>query len=155
MLKRLLRHVMIPAARYPLDPRAVFILGLSIMAGVPLLFSDATPGSIEHLLPGWAVIMWGIALVFGAALTLFGMSRQTVDGIIAEQIGSVIVGCAAIIYSFATLLSNGEGAVYSFAVIFGYGLSSLWRYGQLQALLTQTKKIVDEVKADQATENGE
>lgn len=131
------------ASRYPVDPRAVFILSLAIVAALPLIITGARPESIEALLPRWAVVLWGISLLAGAAVTLAGMSRQTVDGIITEQVGSVLTGFATIIYG-VTLFSVGEvEALLTCSFVWGFGISCFWRWAQLQTLLNESQEIVD------------
>ena len=131
-----------PASRYPADPRAVFILILCIVSGLPLILTDIEPGSLESLMPTWGIVLWGLALVSGAGCALWGMSRQTVDGILVEQVGSVIVGCASIIYSAAILLVVGSSGLVSGGIVFGWGLSCFWRWLQLQALVNQGVSVV-------------
>jgi len=125
-----------PAARYPADPRAVFVLGLAVISGFPLLISgNLEAGSLEEQLPHWGVMLWGAALLFGSLLTLAAMTRQTVNGIILEQIGSVTVGAATLFYSGIIIYTLGRSGSPAIPFILGFGLSCFWRWGQLQALL--------------------
>lgn len=132
-----------PASRYPADPRAVFILILCIVSGLPLILTDIEPGSLESLMPTWWIVLWGLALVCGAGCALWGMSRQTVDGILVEQVGSVIVGCSSIIYSAAIIIAVGSSGIVSAGIVFGWGLSCFWRWLQLQALVVQGVAVVE------------
>lgn len=134
------------ASRYPVDPRAVFILGLCVVAGFPLIVLGADPSSIEALMPRWAVALWGFALVGGAITTLIGMSRQTIDGVITEQVGSITTGVATLVYGAAILLMAGQEAIVPAAITFGFGLSCFWRWGQLQVWLMQQSTVVDAVR---------
>lgn len=136
-----------PAARYPADPRAVFILALSVFSGLTALALDAAPESLDSLLPRWGVILWGILLCLGSALTLAGMARQTVGGIIVEQVGSVSVAATTIFYSLLAFYTVGPDALQNVGIILAWGLACAYRWGQLQALIDQTYREQIRVRA--------
>lgn len=144
-----LRSFRTPAARYPADPRAIFILVLSVVSGVPLVFADATPGSIEDQLDAAWVVIWGIMLTIGALTTLIGTLKPNVDGIILEQIGSVAVGGATLLYAGAIVAQVGVAGSVPAAIIIGFGLSCFWRFGQLQALINQAEQAAAEAKTQE------
>lgn len=124
-----------PAARYPADPRAVFVLIVASFSGLTAIAIEAEPRSLESLLPQWAVVLWGILLIMGSVTTLVGMTRQTLDGILIEQVGSVTVGVSAIFYSGVSLWVAGETALIASSIIFAWGLACLARWVQLQMLI--------------------
>jgi hypothetical protein len=124
-----------PAARYPADPRAVFILALSVFSGLTSMALKVAPQSLEALLPPWGVIFWGATLTLGSALALTGMAFQTVNGIIAEQIGSVMVGASTIFYSGLILWIIGPPAFQSVGIILAWGVACFIRWAQLQVLI--------------------
>lgn len=137
-----------PAARYPPDPRALFVLGLCVFVGVPLIFANATPGTIASKLDATWVVVWGVMLSAGSLVTLMGVVRQSINGILFEQVGSVAVGFACLIYATAIWLSvQWSGAVPS-VIVLGWGLSCFWRWYQLQRLMVNTEKAVHEIRAD-------
>jgi hypothetical protein len=124
-----------PAARYPADPRAVFILVMCVVSGVPLVQGHATPGSVNSQLNPYQVVVWGALLVFGALVTLIGTFNQRVTGIILEQIGSVAVGFACLIYAAAIAAQIGVLGTVPALIVLGFGLACFWRWGQLQSLM--------------------
>lgn len=124
-----------PAARYPADPRAVFILALSVFTGVTTLALNAGPDSLEALLPTWVVIVWGALLTLGSATTLVGMFLQSVNGIIIEQVGSVMVAATTLFYSLIAFATIGIDALSVVGIIFAWGLSCGLRWFQLQSLI--------------------
>lgn len=126
---------MYPAARFPADPRAVFILALSVFSGATTLLLSAAPASLEALLPRWGVIVWGVLLTLGSAVTLLGMVFQTSSGIILEQIGSVTVGATTIFYSTLAIWVVGPSALSAVGIIFAWGISCFVRWWQLQMLI--------------------
>lgn len=129
-----------PAARYPADPRAVFVLALSVFSGLTALALEAAPASLEALLPAWAVFGWGALLAGGSALTLAGMLFQSLGGILVEQVGSVVVGAATVFYSLVILTVVGADAVQGIGIILAWGLSCFFRWGQLQALINHAHR---------------
>lgn len=137
-----------PAARYPADPRAVFILALSVFSGLTALALEAAPDSLESLVPRWGVVVWGALLCLGSATTLLGMARQTVWGIIAEQIGSVMIGATTVFYSTLAFYTLGPSALQSVGIIMAWGLACLYRWGQLQALINSTFREQTQIQDD-------
>jgi hypothetical protein len=155
-LKRLGTLLFKPAARYPADPRAVFILALSVFSGMTALLLDEAPGSLEQALPGWVVLGWGILLSLGSAVTLLGMSRQSVNGIIIEQVGSITVAAATLFYSGIVFMQVGPSALQGVGIICAWGLSCILRWFQLQALINsaigraQKRAVLDALEAQLA-----
>jgi hypothetical protein len=149
LLRLFFKTIFEPAARYPADPRAVFVLALSVFSGLTSLLIDSGPATLESLLPSWAVTSWGALLMSGSAITLVGMARQTVNGIIAEQIGSVMVGVTTVFYSVVALAIVGIGALQSIGIILAWGLSCFLRWVQLQALLRHEyeRRVEDQIQA--------
>lgn len=124
-----------PAARYPADPRAVFILALSVFTSLTAVALQKGPPSLAGLLPTWVVLGWGILLGIGSAVTLAGMYFQSVNGIITEQVGSVTVAAATVFYSGIAFWQVGLDALQSVGLILAWGLSCALRWFQLQALI--------------------
>jgi hypothetical protein len=129
-----------PAARYPADPRAVFILAMSVFSGLTSLALNSAPDSLDALLPTWVVMVWGVLLTIGSVVTLVGMSRQTVGGIVTEQIGSVMVAATTIFYAVLALRELGLDALQGVGIILAWGLSCLLRWVQLQILINNAAK---------------
>lgn len=151
--RRIIRYMVFqPAARYPADPRAVFMLAFSVFVGITALALDAGPGTLNDLLPRWAVMAWGVLLVGGSALTLVGMTRQTENGVITEQVGSVMVSVTTLFYSILAFVELGDDALQPVGIIFAWGLACGVRWFQLQALLRRDYRKRIENEAVQAIE---
>ena len=137
-----------PAARYPADPRAVFVLALSVFTGVAALALGSSPDSLGALLPAWAVHAWAGTLVLGSAIALTGMANQSINGIITEQVGSVAVGAATLFYSILAFSHVGTSALQTVGIIAAWGLACCARWFQLQALINTAYKvkITEEIK---------
>ena len=140
-----------PAVRYPPDPRAVFVLALCVASGVPLIFANATPGSIAAQLDPPLVVTWGIMLTVGALVTLVGALRQTVNGVIAEQVGSIALGFACVIYALAIWATVRWVGAVPMLFLFGFGVASIWRFGQLQAYLHAVESLAQKIRDEDQT----
>lgn len=145
--KRVWRAIFQPASRYPADPRAVFMLALSVFGGLTALLLQAAPESLEELIPRWGVIIWGVTLTLGSALALIGMAFNNINGIISEQIGSMCVSATTVFYSILAFMVVGPSALQNVGIILAWGLACGLRYLQLQALINSAyrTKIRDEV----------
>lgn len=151
MPKRILRaarrSLAAPAVRYPPDPRAIFLLAMCVLSGFPLIFANATPGSVASKLEHeWMIVAWGIGLTGGALLTLLGAMVQSVNGVIAEQVGSIALGFACLLFAgsvWSVLQWKGSIVVL---LLLGFGLASLWRWGQLRAYLRTVEEMAQVVR---------
>lgn len=134
------RMIFKPAARYPADPRAVFILALSVFSGITTLAIKAAPESLEAVLPHWGVIFWSLSLTLGSIVTLTGMVFQSMNGIILEQVGSVMVGATTVFYSALAIWVIGPDSIQSVSIILAWGLACFVRWIQLQVLIHSALK---------------
>lgn len=149
--KRVHRAFAVPAARYPPDPRALFVLSLCVAVGIPLIFANATPGTIASKLDPPLIVVWGLMLSLGSLVTLVGVVRQSVNGIITEQVGSVAVGGACLIYAVAIWLSVRWAGAVPMVIVFGWGLSCFWRWYQLQRLMKKAEDVAAAVREQDPT----
>lgn len=124
-----------PASRYPVDPRATFMLALSVMSGVSALIVAETPDSLRAAMPDWSVVVWGILLVLGSALALGGMLFKSLSGVIIEQIGNMTVAVTAIFYAALAVYVVGTAAIFPAGLIGAWGIACFVRWVQLQMLI--------------------
>lgn len=138
VVRRAVRNFGTPAARYPADPRAVFVLAACVVSGVASLTTGATPGSIqEQLDPVW-IVAWGAMIGLGGLVTLVGTFKLNANGVILEQVGCTIVACATGVFAAAAWLTAGQTALYAGLFQLMFGVACLWRAGQLQGLINQS-----------------
>lgn len=141
-LEQLLRVTIVdmikPAARYPADPRAVFILAFSVFTGATALAVSAAPQTMNSLLPPWFVFLWNLLLVLGSITTLAGMASQSIWGILTEQVGSVMVATTTLFYSTIAFWYIGVDAIQPVGIVAAWGLACAIRWFQLQRLIAQT-----------------
>lgn len=150
-LKEITRSFTAPAVRYPPDPRALFLLVLLVIVGVPLIFANATPGTVADQLDTPWVVAWGIMLSGGSLVSLVGAVRQTAGAVIAEEVGSVALGFACLIYAGAIWGKvQWAGSVPMF-ILFALGGASIVRYFQLRAYLKAVEHLAQEIR-DEADE---
>lgn len=149
-MRKHLRLLFKPAARYPADPRAVFILALSVFSGLTTLALGAAPNTLNDLLPVWGVVLWSVLLTGGSAVALGGMAVQSINGIIAEQVGSVCVGAATVFYSGLAIYVLGLPALSLVGIVGAWGLACFVRWIQLWALIADGIAKAEVRQADRA-----
>ena len=129
------RFILQPAERYPADPRAVFILALSIFSGIGYLIYEEAPGSLEATLPEWGIPLWSLGLGIGSFLALAGLVKDSVNGILVEQVGSAMVAASTLFYSAIAFWVIGGSAGQPVMIVLGWGIACGIRWIQLQLLL--------------------
>ena len=119
----------------PQNPFEVFILGLGLLAALPLLRGDTGSAVLEANLDDTAVILWGAALLIGAAMALVGMwlpTRWALLGLYLERGGLILAGGAASIYAYIVFReSNPDDVRYIVSTQTGFAVACLWRSIQL------------------------
>lgn len=92
------------------NPHQAFLIGLSIIASLPLLRGQAQSTLLERELDDRTVILWGCCLLAGSLLALLGefWPGRTYVGLVLERGGLGLVGGAAAIYAVVTWGSVGE-----------------------------------------------
>jgi hypothetical protein len=97
------------------QPHEAFVSILCVFAGVPLIFNAVQAQSLEAILPRPLVISWGIALVIGSLLTLYGLIRaerympdmsRALKYRRIEYVGFVIMTYASFIYTVGIVSST-------------------------------------------------
>jgi hypothetical protein len=114
------------AGRHPFQ---VYMLILSIAAGLPTALGVTSPTSISSVLPIWLQLMWGWCLVLGSATGLVGSywRGSIVNALTIERVGLALVGTAALIFGFVIVVWFRWTGVASGLIIIGYGLSCVRR----------------------------
>lgn len=123
------------------------MLALSVFTGVVAVALGASPDSLGALLPPWAVHLWAIILVVGSGVTLAGLPLQNINGIIIEQIGSVMVAASTLFYAILAFSFVGAGALQSVGIVAAWGVACAIRWFQLQALINTAYRVVNDPEA--------
>lgn len=101
-----------------------------------LVHHSVTPGTIEHLLPRWLVLMWTIALLLGGVATIFGRFTGWLRTEAAGQIG-IAYGFA--LYGGVLLAAiGGEGLFAGLGYLF-VALAAVLRVRTLSTALREPR----------------
>lgn len=92
------------------NPHQAFLIGLSIVASLPLLRGQAQSSLLERELDDRTVVLWGGCLLVGSLLALFGefWPGRTWTGLVLERGGLGLIGGAAAVYAVVTWSSVGN-----------------------------------------------
>lgn len=115
------------AGRHPFQ---TYMLALSVITGLPLLFGRIPAGSIEDYLPEPLALAWGASLFFGSSLALAGSywRGNYANALTLERVGLLGAGSAAIAYAFVVAVTVPPlGGLTAGGIILGYGLSCIIR----------------------------
>lgn len=132
-----------PAAREPVDPRAVFILAASAISGCLAIALGAAPDSLGAILPQWGVMLWSILVTLGSIVTMVGMATKGVNGIVTEQVGSAVIAGSTLFYSYVAFSHVGSNALQSVGIVTAWGLACGLRWFQLWLLLHKAQSEKD------------
>lgn len=135
-----MRNFRTPAARYPADPRVILLLVACVASGVRFLVGGAIPGTIESQLDRPWVVIWALMVGLGGLVTLVGTLRMDVTGILAEQIGCLMLLGGTVVYAVAVWTSAGEAGFYPGLFQLMFGIASGWRWGQLQGHINDARR---------------
>lgn len=150
----------IDSARHPFE---LFVLGMGLAIGFPLLFGGPAPGSTAALLgPVWARV-WGYLLVLGCMIALVGawwtwwrwLSRwrpalaglRHDTGLLIEYVGLVAVAAGTGVYAYGVIQADGGGSgrFLPAALVGGFGAAAAFRVWQINRW---TRHVVRAMKTD-------
>jgi len=107
---------------------------------------EVRPGSIEEALGGIGTNLWSIALFIGTLIALIGIAwPERATGLTMESIGLLSSGAATLLYGIAALAMLGTVATFPVSIIFGYGLSCVWRALQIRAFMRTIRESSGEL----------
>lgn len=126
----------------PRNPLAVYLLGLCIVAGIPLLFGVTTAGSLEAALVPWVVHAWGAMLVFGGTSTLLGMYwvGDARDGLLLKRVGMLTLTLASTAYTMAIMRHFGVRGLFPGGIVAGFAVAC---YVQFRVINNRVRAIID------------
>jgi hypothetical protein len=134
-------------------PFELFVLGMGLVVGSPLLIGSPAPGTTAELLgPLWSRV-WGYVLVVGCLVALIGawwtwwrwldrwrpgFHPRYDTGLLIEQVGLVAVGVGTVIYAVGVMHNGGPGRLIPAALVGGFGLASWYRAWLIQRWVRAT-----------------
>lgn len=96
----------------PANPFETLVLAACATSGWAVLSHTAQPTSLQALLPPWLRVAWGILLLVGGLLTVFGLYwRDHWTGIEIKRVGLVAAATATLAYGTALLTIGPVGFV--------------------------------------------
>lgn len=116
----------VPPSRHPFQFLVMFALGLS---GFFVVLSDAPPGSINSLLPHWAVNGWGTLMMIGGSLAIASSFwRDRITGLLLERIALMMIGGVCTVYAAAVwIVYEGDNGPLNTLLFLAVGLACGWR----------------------------
>jgi len=132
----------LPSSRHPFE---IFILVVCVAVGVPILFGNPPPPSVDALMPVWTRLVWAVLVAGGAATALIGIGLPNrLAGVLVEQVGLVGVGVGTVVYSVCSFLYNDLDLALPASIIMAFGVACLWRWLQLERLISLAYAVEQE-----------
>lgn len=129
----------------PKNPFQTFLLLLSLTASIPLIGGYAGSAALDSVLTDTATVLWGLALMLGSSLALFGtwLPHRRRVGMLLERTGLILTGGAALIYVGAMLKDTVEVEEirYTASIHLAYGIACWWRVFQISKSLRWISKV--------------
>jgi hypothetical protein len=120
----------------------IYTLVLCVLGGPPIIFGDATPGTIQALLPHQWQLVWGLMICLGSLIALIGIFLPRRDtGLIIEQIGMVATGVGMLAYAAAVLDAAGWSGFFPAIAVTGFGLACFRRWWRIQKALKKAEVL--------------
>lgn len=126
-------------------PFAFLLMLLLFFSGISVLFADAEPQSFEALLPGWALIAWGVGLTLGSLFGIIGFLGAVFKryrGLVWEQVGSAWMGAAIFFYGSCVALFAGVKATMVIALCLVSVAMCLWNVRRIQTIIRDAELTV-------------
>lgn len=120
-----------------------FLAIVAVLTGIPVLLDPFTlslvPGSLAQLVPIWLADLWGLQLLLGGVVTIWGI---TSDDFRIEQIGVLFLLSGAFIYTIAlATILPGSWVAFITYVLFVLAMGArYWVLGRLIKLTGRLKK---------------
>jgi hypothetical protein len=140
------------AGRHPFQ---TYLLALSVVSGLPILFGYIGAGSMARELPFWLAFCWGLALFIGSSVALVGSywRGNAANALTIERAGLAVIGSAAIVYGVVIIFAAGNtsvpGRIIPVAIIEAYGFSCIRRARDIGRIV---HAALTELKADNGHE---
>lgn len=119
-------------------PYELYLAGICMLVGAPLLGGAPNPDSIDALLPMFLVRVWGFELITGAVLVTVGLLIYPRTHL--ERLGHSLLAPAAITYGIAIIAVVGWGGVLAGGLTIGFGLAA----GTRSWVLRLAERLIEE-----------
>jgi hypothetical protein len=115
----------------------LFLMVIVVLSGLPILLGLNVPTSAAHVLPIWAIQLWGFALTLGGTSSLVGTywrGPHHERGLMIEQYSKALLGFASTVYPTCLLIAapNRTAASYVVILTYGFAIACLGRFLQIR-----------------------
>lgn len=115
----------VPPSRHPFQ---FFALAACIIAGASSVFDLSRPGTMEELLPEYAVALWGCVMMVGGALGITaGWWIDRIMGLLIERVALGAIAGVTGIYALVLVALNPGISGVPAAFLTSICIASIWR----------------------------
>lgn len=115
----------VPPSRHPFQ---FWALAACMLGGLNSMFGEGAPGSLQEILPAYALYVWGITLFVGGALGIVsGWWRDRITGLLLERIALGAIAGITIIYALVVYKVAGGSASFIAMFMASMSIASTWR----------------------------
>ena len=120
-----------------------FLAVLCIFAAVPILVAPLTFAgpALVAALPLWMIYMWGVSLLIGGGLSLFGIVASVLR---IERMGVAVLATVPVIYALA-LIAAPTTPVLTIAIYLMFSMAMVARYWVLGKALSAINELIKEM----------
>ena len=124
-------------------PHQVFIAGLCVVAGLPILAGGPAPGTLAAAIPPWLLGVWSAVLVLGGALVVAAaIVRHDLAALYLEGAAHLPLAVMTVAYAVALIAAGGARGLVAAAIFLGFGVASAVRFAQVTAALRRVRSAL-------------
>lgn len=124
------------------NPFQVYLLAFALISSVPAAFGFTDPPpTVRNAIGMGAGRVWVVLLVIGSLVAIVGVIWPrhgilvSVNGLLLEQVGLVIVGCATVFYTSVALAAGGWSTLPPLVTLLGFGAASFVQAWRIQRVI--------------------
>lgn len=126
----------------------VYLLAACLLAGgVGIAVPSSHGRAISAAFPGWIQFAWYTGLIFGAALSMFGVMRGSLVGALIERAGQLVLAGFATAYGAALIGYAGWPATPTALITVAFGAACLARSRQIKSSITALRSELASIAA--------
>lgn len=128
------------------NPFQVYLLAFALLSSLPATLGFTTPpATVVSAIGPQPARVWVTLLVFGSTTALVGMvwprrvALVPVNGLLLEQVGLVIVGCATVFYTLVAITAGGWATLPPLVTLLGFGAASFVQAWRIQKVIRSSQ----------------
>ena len=115
-----------------IHPHEIVMAGMSAGSGiVELAFQSNASSAITNAFPGWFYVMFFGGLILGGLATLYGISRDKLEGVLIERAGLALLSAMYLAYAIAVVGLFGERGVMASVMPLAVAIANAVRVWQI------------------------